>query len=100
MVRKSKFRFNRFRNIMVEEKQANKVNQFATKGNRNFPKEDFTKNHKKSKVKSIADPRLEKINILLSHQRRGCLNKTIELHQLDIMKARWERDGYTLTVIN
>ena len=79
---------------------AKKQTHQATKGNRNYEKEDFTRNHKKSKVKSIIDPRIVKINILLSHERRGCLNKTIEMHQLDIMKARWERDGYILTVIN
>jgi hypothetical protein len=80
--------------------KAKKTTHQATRGNRNYEKEDFIRNHKKSKVKSVVDPRLEEVNILLTHQRRACLNKTIELHQLDIMRARWERDGYTLTVIN
>jgi hypothetical protein len=81
------------------EKAKKQVKQ-ATRGNTSIAKEDFTRNHKKSKVKSVIDPRVVEINILLSHQRRGCLNKTIEMHQLDIMRSRWERDGYTLTVIN
>lgn len=80
--------------------QANRVNQKNTKSNRNYDKENFVNNHKKSKVKSIVDERTTEIKILISHKSRACFNKTIELHQLEYTKTKWERDGYEIKIVN
>lgn len=81
----------------MEAKKQQHIN--GTRGNRNFNKPDCISKHKKSKSGSL-DPRTTKIQIMLTHERKSVMNKTIELYQFEREKLKWEKDGYTVTLVN
>ena len=85
----------------MEETKAHKVqNTNGVKSNRNTPKEDYTGKHKRSTTKTVIDPRMAEVEIMLSHASRGVMNKKIELYKLDSQIAKWERDNWNVTVVN
>lgn len=71
----------------------------GTRGNRQFNKPDFVSPHKKSKL-DLQDERTTKIEIRVTHERRGVFTKTIELYQLENETKRWEKDNYIVSVNN
>ena len=85
----------------MQEQKAHKVqNTSGVKSNRNVPKEDYTGKHKRSTLKGVIDPRMTEVEIMLSHASRGVMNKKIELYKLDSQIAKWERDNWTVTLVN
>lgn len=82
--------------------KAHKPQTKGLKGNRNFYKEPLigTKSGVKPKVKSVIDPRMTKVNILISHPRRCGFNTSIESYKLEKEIERWQKDGYSVLVIN
>jgi len=71
----------------------------GTRGNRNFNKPDCISKHKPSKSVSV-DERTTKIEIRITHERRGVFTKTIDLFQLESETSRWEKDNYKVFVNN
>ena len=71
----------------------------GTKGNRNFPKEDYTGRHRKSDV-STKDDRTNKVQIVLTHSSRGTLKKSVESYRLESEIKKWNKDGWFISVIN
>jgi hypothetical protein len=64
------------------------------------PKEDFVFKHKRSKVKSVEDPRLALIQLRMTHPSKSVMTKTIESYRLDAEIRTWEGQGYKVTVNN
>lgn len=71
----------------------------GTRGNRNFNKPDFVSPHKASEIE-LQDKRTTKVEIRITHDRRGVFTKQIELYQLESEISKWEKDGYTISVTN
>jgi hypothetical protein len=64
------------------------------------PKEDFVFKHKRSKVKSVEDPRMALIQIRLVHPSKSVMTKTIESYRLDAEIRTWTAQGYEVNVNN
>lgn len=71
----------------------------GVKGNRDLNKIDLVTKHKPSKV-DLQDERTTKVEIRITHERRGVFTKQIELYQLQSEIAKWEKDNYTVSVTN
>jgi hypothetical protein len=83
------------------EQKANKQQQtHGVKSNRLAPKEDFVFKHKRSKVKSVEDPRMALIQIRLVHPSKSVMTKTIESYRLDAEIRTWTAQGYEVNVNN
>jgi hypothetical protein len=81
--------------IALKQQQTN-----GTKSNRHFPKEDYVKPHKRSKL-DLQDQRVVKVKFLISHPRR-CPNgmiKEIESFEVERETRKFERDGYKVELI-
>ena len=84
---------------MSENKAHRQQHSGGTRGNRNYDKPDYVSKHAKSNI-GIQDPRTTKIQIMLTHERKSVMNKTIELYQLEKEKKKWESDGFKVTICN
>lgn len=85
----------------MEEIKAHKVqNTHGVKGNRNVEKPDFVSPHRRSKVKSIKDPRTFPIQLRLVHPTKAVQVKTIEAYQLEKEIKKWEGDNYKVFINN
>jgi hypothetical protein len=63
-------------------------------------KENFVYRHKRSKVKSVEDPRLALMQLRMTHKSKSVMTKTIEAYRLDAEIRTWEGQGYKVTVNN
>lgn len=72
----------------------------GVKGNRFFPKEDYVKPHKRSKV-DLQDERVKKVKILIKHPCRCPDGVEYEIESFKVLKAteKWIRDGYSVELI-
>jgi len=85
----------------MEAKKAHKVqNTNGVKSNRTVPKEDYVKPHSRSKVKSVKDPRLVEVKLLLTHPRKSVQNITVENYAVESKVRYWEGMGYDVKVCN
>lgn len=71
----------------------------GTKSNTNYHKENLVNTHKKSKI-DLKDERTAKVGLIITHPRRCTLNTTIECYKVASEVKKWQRDGYTVNLIN
>lgn len=79
----------------MEQINAHKVqNTNGVKSNRNVEKPDFVSPHRRSKVKSIQDPRVAMIQLRLTHPYKSVQTKTIEYYRLEAEVKKWQSEGW------
>ncbi len=83
------------------EAKAHKVQStHGVKSNRNVEKPDFVSPHRRSKVKSIKDPRVATVQLRLTHPSKSVQTKTIEYYRIEAELRKWKSEGWQVDFNN